>query len=173
MKSKILFISLALASIVSFSQTKTGTVDSDYIVSIMPETKIVIKRAQLYGARLDSSFNKKVKEYQDKVTAFRKNEKTLGALAKKTTVTELQGLETDIKKYRENGTKLMQLKRDELMRPLYQKLSKAVQNVAVANGYTQILTVTGNQFAYADPKFDITDLVIKKLGITIPKPEKK
>lgn len=169
MKSKIIFIYLAFASIVAFSQTKTGTIDSDYIVSIMPETKIVINRAQKYVAKLDSSFSIKVKEYQDKVAIFRKDEKTLGELAKKTTVTELQALEADIKKYRENGTKLMQLKRDELMRPLYQKLNKAIESVSKANGYTHILKITGNQFAYVDPKFDITNLVIKKLGITVPK----
>jgi len=41
--------------------------------------------------------------------------------------------------------------------------------VAKENGYTQILTITGNEFAYIDSKFDITELVLKNLGITIPK----
>ena len=63
----------------------------------------------------------------------------------------------------------MGLKRDELMRPLYTMLSEAIATVAKENGYTQILTITGNEFAYIDSKFDITELVLKNLGITIPK----
>lgn len=172
MKSKIFLLCFALVSSILVSQTKTGTVDSDYIVSIMPETKIVYSNSQKYGAKLDSSFSKKVQEYKDKVTAFRKNEKTIGELEKKATITELQGLEADIKKYKQNGNTLMQLKQDELMRPLYKKLSDAIANVSKANGYTHILTIKGNQFGYIDPKFDITDLVIKELGITIPKETK-
>jgi outer membrane protein len=81
----------------------------------------------------------------------------------------LAGLEQDIKKYQKNGNTLMGLKRDELMRPLYTMLSEAIATVAKENGYTQILTITGNEFAYIDSKFDITELVLKNLGITIPK----
>ena len=54
------------------------------------------------------------------------------------------------------------------MRPLYTKLSDAIAIIAKAKGYTQILTLTGNEFAYIDNKFDITELVIKNLGIQIP-----
>ena len=81
-------------------------------------------------------------------------------------------MEQDIKKYQDNGSKLMQLKQNELMRPLYKKLSDAIAEIAKANGYSQVLTTTGNQFAYIDNTFDITDLVIKKLGIKIPEPKK-
>lgn len=173
MKSKIIFICIALLSSISFlAQSKVGTIDSDYIVNLMPEAKIVVKRAQTYGAKLDSSFQIKLKEYQTKIEAYKKNEKTLGTLAKKTAVQELTSLESDIKKYQTNGQKLMQLKREELMRPLYKKLSDAIAAVSKANGYTQILTITGNQFAYIDDKFDITELVMKKLGVKKPEPKK-
>jgi outer membrane protein len=64
----------------------------------------------------------------------------------------------------------MRLKENELMKPLLTKLGKAISDVAIENGYTQILTLTGNEFAYIDPKFDITDLVMKKLNIKIPAP---
>ena len=172
MKSKILFICIAFLSTITIAQSKVGTVDSDYIISIMPEAKVVIEMAQKYGAKLDTSFSIKVKEFQDKVAAYQKEEATLGDLAKKTAVTEITALENDIKKYQANGNKLMQLKQDELMRPLYKKLSDAIKEVAKANNYTQILTITGNEFAYIDESLDITKLVIKKLGITIPEPKK-
>mgnify|MGYP000109046682 CR=1 FL=1 len=168
MKSKIIFFYTLLISSIVFSQNKVGTVDSDYVMNLMPEAKIVLKRAKAYGAKLDSSFQIKVQVYKDKVETYQKNEKTLGELAKKTSIQELTQLETDIKKYQNNGQQLMQLKQNELMRPLYKKLSDVIAEVAKANGYSQILTITGNEFAYLDPTFDITDLVLAKLGIEKP-----
>lgn len=172
MKSKILFFCAFLLSTIAFSQNKVGTVDSEYIVNLMPEAQVVIKRSKAYGAKLDSSFQIKIKEYKDKFDVYKKNEKTLGVLAKKTAQKEITDLEADIKKYQTNGQQLMQLKQNELMRPLYKKLSDAIAEVAKANGYSQIFTINGNQFAYIDQKFDITDLVMKKLGIQKPEPQK-
>lgn len=151
-----------------FSQTKLGTIDSDYIVNLMPEAKIVVERAQQYGAKLDSSFNIKVKEFQTKLADFKEKEKEMGELMKKTIMNELSAMEQDIKKYQNNGSKLMQLKQNELMRPLYKKLNEAIKEVAKSEGYSQILTTNGNQFAYIDNNFDITKLVMKKLGIKEP-----
>ncbi|MEO9571638.1 MAG: OmpH family outer membrane protein [Polaribacter sp.] len=172
MKSKILFICIALLSTFAIAQSKVGTIDSDYIIRLMPETKIVLKRSQDYGAKLDSSFNIKLEAYKTKVDAYKKNEKTLGALAKQADIKELTELETDIKAYQDNGNKLMQLKKNELMRPLYKKLNDAITIVSKAGKYTQVLTISGNQFAYVDPNFDITELVLKNLGIKIPEAKK-
>ncbi|WP_339663044.1 OmpH family outer membrane protein [uncultured Polaribacter sp.] len=168
MKFKLTILFIAFISTLAIAQTKVGTIDSDYIISIMPETKIVMERTQDYGAKLDSSFSIKAKEYQDKVADYRKNEAEYGELMKKTLVNEIALMEQDLKKYQENGNKLMQLKQNELMRPLYNVLNEAIQFVAKENKYTQILTTTGNQFAFIDEKFDITTLVMAKLGVKEP-----
>jgi outer membrane protein len=172
MKSKITCICITLFSIISVAQSKVGTIDSEYIISLMPETSIVLKRSQAYGAKLDSSFSVKVKEYQTKVETFKKNEKTLGVLAKQTDYQELTEMEADIKKYQQNANKLMQLKQNELMRPLYKKINDVISIVAKTEGYSQILTITGNDFVYIDKEFDITELVMKNLGIKAPEPNK-
>lgn len=171
MKSKIICICIAFLSTFAVAQTKVGTVNSDYIVNLMPESKIVIERTQNYGAKLDTSFTIKLKEFQGMVEAFKKGEKELGETERQTAINEITALETDIKKYQSNGQKLMQLKREELMRPLYKKLSDAIQTVAKAENYTQVLTTTGNEFAYINENFDITTLVLKQLGIEIPTEE--
>jgi outer membrane protein len=134
----------------------------------MPEAEIVVTKSQQYGARLDSSFSIKMQDYQTKVKDFRDKEKEMGVLMKKTIVKELTELEQDIKQYQDNGNKLMQLKQNELMRPLYKKLNLAIDEVAKANGYTHILTTSGNEFAYIDEAYDITKLVIAKLNIKEP-----
>ena len=168
MKLKITILFIAFISTLSIAQTKTGTINSDYIINIMPEAKIVVKKTQEYGARLDSSFSIKMKEYQDKVADFKEKEKEMGDLMKKTMIKELTGLEQNMNQYQNNGKKLMQLKQNELMRPLYKKLSDAIKVVVKEQGYTHILTISGNEFAYVDEKYDITELVMAKLGIKAP-----
>lgn len=168
MKLKITLFFIAFVSAFAIAQTKTGTIDSDYIINLMPEGRTVVKMAQEYGAKLDSSFSIKMKDYQDRVADFRKKEKEMGELMKKTLIKELAALEQDIKKYQNNGNQLMQLKQNELMRPLYKKLNEAIEKVVKANGYTHILTTTGNQFGYIDPKYDITKLVMAELGVKAP-----
>ena len=54
------------------------------------------------------------------------------------------------------------------MRPLYKKLNAAIDEVVKENSYTHILTKSGNQFAYIDEKYDITELVMAKLGVKVP-----
>ena len=165
MKSKIILLFIAFLSTISIAQTKVGTIDSEYIVGLMPEVKVVVERAQEYGKRLDSSFTIKLQEYKVKLKDYQDNEKTFSDLIKKTKIEELTNLEQDIKRYQDNGNKLMQLKENELMRPLYKKLNDAISAVSKANRYTQVLTITGNQFAYIDERFDITKLVMSKLGV--------
>lgn len=165
MKLKITIFFIAFISTISVAQTKIGTIDSEFIVGLMPETQIVLKRSQAYGAKLDSLFAIKTKKYSTKLKNYQDKQKTLSDLLRKTLLSELEELDKEIRKYRVNGNKLMQLKQNELMRPLYKKLGNAIKEVAKQNGYTQVLTTTGNQFVYLDDKFDITKLVMNKLGI--------
>jgi len=48
------------------------------------------------------------------------------------------------------------------------KLNEAITEIAKQNGYSQIFTKAGNQFAYIDDAYDITELVMKKLGVKAP-----
>jgi outer membrane protein len=171
MKLKITIVFIAFISTISIAQTKLGTIDNEYIISMMPETKIIVQMTQAYGAKLDSSFTIKVNNFKAQLEDYKLKEKDMGVLEKKTIQKELTTLEDDIKKYQKNGNTLMGLKKDELMRPLYNKLNAAIATISVENGYTQILTLAGNQFAYIDRKFDITDLVISNLGIIVAAPK--
>lgn len=165
MKLKITFI-LALFFIgFTNAQTKVGTVDSELIISKMPQMKGVLQRVENYGKQLDSSFQIKATEYKTKVDSFKAEQELMTDDDKKSRVQEIQVLEQEMAKFRQNGTAMMQIQREQSLRPLYKKVSEVIAEVAKENGYTQILTTTGNEFGYLDERFDITKLVLDKLGI--------
>ena len=166
MKTKIiLFFTLLLIGFSVNSQTKVGSVNSELIISKMPELKIVHETIRTYGAKLDSINATKIKKYESRVKAYAAEVKTLSEAAKKIRSNEINLLNQDLASFRDNATKMMRLRRDELMRPLYQKISEIIRLIAIEKKYTQILTTTGNEFAYLDVKFDITKLVLAKLNI--------
>ena len=159
--------------ILATAQTKVGSINSEYIVGLMPEAKKVLTLLNDYAKRLDSSYQIKLKEYQGKVDAFQKLGPEISDNFKKIKIDELADLEKKLQLTQQNGSKLIQLKKNELMRPLYKKLTDAIAVIAKAEGYTQVLTTSGNEFAYIDEKFDLTQKVMDKLGVKIPKEDKK
>jgi outer membrane protein len=174
MKFRILAVALFLTSILATGQTKVGSVNSELIVGIMPEMKTVVANLGEYAKKLDSSYQVKVKEYEEKVAAFQK----LGDVSdnfKKIKLDEISSLEQGLQQSQQNGNQLIQLKRNELLQPLYKKISDEINKIAKAEGFTQILTTSGNEFAYVDERFDITKKVMDNLGLKLPekKPAKK
>lgn len=156
----ILFVGLSINA-----QSKVGTVNSELIVSKMPQLAKAQERIKKYATKLDSTFQVKVKNYDALVAEYNKVVKTLSEAGKKIKYNELSTLDKDLKKFQENGSKILQIKRGDFMRPLYNRVSEVISQVAKEKGYTQILTTSGNELAYIDEKFDITKLVLAKMGI--------
>ena len=173
MKLRIAFFVLCLTSLfANGQQTKIGSINTELIVGLMPETQKVIKLLNDYTKRLDSSYQIKLKEYQTAVAEFQNLKPTSTEQFKKVKLEEAQKLEAELQNSQNTGNKLVQLKRDELMRPLYKKLSEVIAEVAKAEGYTQVLT-TNNEFAYLDERYDLTQKVMDKMGIKLPEENKK
>jgi outer membrane protein len=85
---------------------------------------------------------------------------------------ELQQLQQNLQKLQEDAQTTIQNKQTQLMQPVYQKIGKAIEEVAKENAFTLVLTsqVSGLDIVlYGDDKLDISDLVLKKMGVT-PKP---
>ncbi|CAM1369495.1 conserved exported hypothetical protein [Tenacibaculum litopenaei] len=165
MKLKLLLIASLFTTSLFFAQSKVGTIDTELIVGKMPQMKDVLVRINAYAKELDSSYQIKTTAYKEKIEAFKKVEKTLTEQQRKEKIQELAALEQEMGKFRQNGTTLMKLRRDEYIRPLYKKLNEVIQEIAKSEGYTQVLTTSGNEFAFIDPNFDLTKKVMAKLGI--------
>ncbi len=160
---KIIFL---LICITGFSQTKVGTINVDYIISNMPELETVNKEVEEYATKLDADLQKQLEDYQAKLKVYREGEATFTDAQKQEKQLELRNVQNDINKFQQNGTKLININRDEKMRPLYTKIGEALDKIAKEQGYTQVLTVNSS-LAYYDNNFDVTRLVLKELGIKI------
>ncbi|MFC5046605.1 OmpH family outer membrane protein [Aquimarina hainanensis] len=165
MKKVVLSILFMAVSLTMVAQSKVGTIDSEFILSKMPELTKVQEDIKAYNGKLEAELKTKLDSYQALVKDYQAKEATMTDALKKTKQEEIIKLEGDINKFRQNGAQLAQLEQNKLLQPLYQKIGKALEEVAKAGGYSQVLTISNSGLAYIDPTFDLTKTVMTKLGI--------
>ena len=123
----LLFVCLGL---MGTAQTKTGTFDTDFVLSKMPELTKVQEDLNAYKQTLEKQLNEKADAYKKLVEAYKTSEATMSDADKKTKQQEIITLEGEIGKFQQNGAGLVQLRQDELLRPLYQKIGVALNEIA-------------------------------------------
>ena len=120
----LLFVSLSV-----FAQSKTGTIDVDYIATQMPEYTVVQTTIDTYAKSLDTDYQIKLTEFNTAMDSYKIEEGGLTILQKKEKQDAILLMEDGINKFRNNGAKLIDIKRDELFRPLYKKIGAALYNL--------------------------------------------
>jgi len=56
-------------------------------------------------------------------------------------------------------------KREELVKPVQDEILKAIKEIAVEGNYAVIFdTASGGNILFANPKFDLSDQILEKLG---------
>ncbi len=169
MKNYFLILALLFTGIYAQAQTKVGTIDVEYIIGQMPEISTVEEGLKTYNTSLQDELQSNIKKYEGLVADYQKTSPTLTEEQKLPKENEIIGIENDIKNFRQKASVLLQMKRNELTKPLYEKIDAAMKQVIAEQKYTQIINASANSLAYADPTYDITDAVIAKLGITVKK----
>jgi len=163
----VLLSLLVLTSAMATAQ-KYAFVDSEYIRKNIPA--FVTAQEQLDN--LSQQWEKEVadgyaiveqmyKSYQNEavmLSADMKNKREEAIIAKEKEMKDLQnkyfGMEGDLFK-----------KREELVKPIQDEILKAIKEIAVDGSYAVIFdTAAGGNILFANPKFDISDQVLEKLG---------
>ncbi|MDT0687123.1 OmpH family outer membrane protein [Autumnicola psychrophila] len=165
MKKFGLIITLLFVSVISNAQTKTGTIDPEFILSKMPEITEVNTGLEGYNTELQANLQESISSYETLIADYQENNSALTEEERKEKETEIIGLENEIKGFRQKASVMLQMKRNELTEPLYQKIDAAMQKVIQAEGYTHIINAGGNSLAFAAEQYDITMLVMEELGI--------
>ena len=129
MKKYILALSFAIVSFSAMAQSKVGTIDAEYILNQMPEMATVEEGIQVYNQELQKDLETDVTKYESLVKDYQENNTTYPEEDKKAKETEIIGLENNIKGFRQKAGVMMQMKRNELTQPLYEKINAAMLEV--------------------------------------------
>ena len=172
MKSKlILVLVMSMATGMASAQgLKIAYADVDYIFSKMPEAKQIESSLQTHQTQLQSQLKAKYDDYQAKLAAFQNMPATTPDAVQRDKMNELAQLEQSIQQFQMDAQQSMETKRGELLDPVYTKVGNSIKSVAEENAYDFVLTagVAGTDIVlFAAEKYDISDLVLKKLGVAV------
>lgn len=179
MKTKWIFILAFLVAAMSANAQdavlKIGYTNAEYILSNMPEAKEIESELKEYEKQLSTQLESKAADFQAKADDFQRNAENMIPEVRNDKQQELQNMNQSIQKFQQDAQASLQRKQSELLQPAFDKIQKAIDEVAKANGYTFILNsgqpeVGLNILLYARDEDNISDLVLKQLGIEPPPP---
>ena len=170
---KMFFLAVFAVAALSASaqESKIGFADVDYIFSQMPEAKQIDTELQSVQTVLKNQLDNKVKEFQTLLADYQKNVNSMLPAIRENTEKELQQKQANIEKLQQDAQTTIQQKQTQLMEPIYAKVGKAIEDVSKENGFTLVLNqqIGGlDVILFGDEKMDVSDLVLKKMGITPP-----
>jgi outer membrane protein len=173
----LLLTALMFLSTLTFAQnTKIGYTSASQILPQMPEFKTIQTELESYAKVLENQAKTKQDEFQKKLADYEKSGPELSPIMRQQRENELRQLQTGLQDFQQSAQKDLQEKERVLLEPVYEKVNKAIEDVAKENAYTLILNSydgTGSSsILYANKENDVTNLVLKKLGIT-PKEDGK
>jgi outer membrane protein len=152
---------------------KIGYADWEYIFSQLPEFKQIDNELKTHGTQLENQLKAKYSDYESKVKAYQGMPATTPDAIKADKERELAGLQESIQKFQQDAQTSLQNKQTALMDPVFKKVGKAIEDVAKENGFAFIMAPQvvggGDILLYSDEKYNVSNLVLKKLGVT-PQP---
>jgi outer membrane protein len=152
---------------------KIGYADWEYIFSQLPEFKQIDNELKTHGTQLENQLKAKYSDYESKVKAYQGMPATTPDAIKADKERELAGLQESIQKFQQDAQTSLSNKQTALMDPVFKKVGKAIEDVAKENGFAFIMAPQvvggGDILLYSDEKYNVSNLVLKKLGVT-PQP---
>jgi outer membrane protein len=149
-----------------------GYIDTDFVLNKMPE----YSKAQEEINELSEAWEKEIQEMARKIESMYSDLQAEQVLLtdemKKERTAAISKKEAELKEYQKkvfgfNG--LFFLKKQELIKPIQDKVWDAVDKVAKQNNLAIVFDKAGELvMIYTDPRFDYTDFVLEELGLGDP-----
>lgn len=164
-KTILLFISLVTINFSLFAQIKLGYIDSQELLSAMPEAEKAQVNLVDFTKSLESQLEAMQAEAQTIQLEYENNEPNYTDLEKKDKEAEYLALMQRIQIFQQNAEQAIQKKQQEIMEPIITKARKAIEDVFQEGGYTYIFDQAAGGILFAKESENIMPLVKKKLGI--------
>jgi len=170
MKKIMLLASLVLAMVFSAQAQRFAYVNTDYILDNIPDYKKAQEQIDKITQEWRAEVDKKQKEIDDLYRTFQNEQYLLSEEQKKARIAEIEAKEKTVKEFQKAKFgyegELFQ-KRQELIKPIQDKVYEAIEKYARERGYDFIFDKSSSTtILWANPENDKSDEIIKKLGYT-------
>tara|TARA_B100000767_G_scaffold251514_1_gene254603 strand:- start:1585 stop:2094 length:510 start_codon:yes stop_codon:yes gene_type:complete len=155
---------IALPMTVTFAQSKIAHIDTQKLISEMPEVIAAQKQIQALEKTYANDIENSIKEYTAKAQAYEAEARNQTDIVNQARQNEMQSMQQNIQTYRETATQDLQKKQTEMMRPLYDKAIAAIKKVAAAQGFEYVLDASAGGGVLVSEGKDLEAEVKVELG---------
>ncbi|HBR11399.1 MAG TPA: molecular chaperone Skp [Chryseobacterium sp.] len=172
---KIVLVATFLFSLAQISAQKIGVVDTNYVLSKLPQYKDAENRLNTQISQWQSDLQKLQADYERKKEAFENEKVLLVGDQLKLREKEIVDMEANIQntigaRFGTNG-EVNQL-RSNLTKPYQDQIWNAIKTVSTKNNLGIVLDKSNNiSVIFLDKRYDYTEAVLNLLGKSTPKVE--
>ncbi len=164
---KLLVVTMITVSAVTAANAQTlkfGHIDLQALIQVMPERATAEQEFNKFQGELEDILGEMQKDYQTKLGEFEQMGNDVSEIKKNAKVAEIQDIQQRIQNYSATAQQQLQQKNNEVMKPIYDKATNAIDEVAKAQGL--IYVFESNSLLYkSNQSIDLLPLVKSKLGI--------
>lgn len=165
-KKIALLVLCALPFSLMAQEVKLGHINSQEILTLMPERTTIEKTIGDLQAQWEKEILKMREEYFAKTKEYQEKQATMPESIKQARQSEIAEMEQRITTTNQNAQTDLQKKSQDLFAPVIEKVRKAINEVGAENGYLYIFDLGAQSIIYQSPKSnDVTALVKKKLAL--------
>jgi len=169
MKKIVLVIAFVVVTISATFAQNFAYVNSEYILKHIPEYTAAQKQLDDLSQKWQQEVDQQYAEIEKMYKAYQNDQVLLNEDMRRRREDEIVKKEKEVKDYQKQkfgfeGELFKQ--RQQLVQPIQQRVSKAIQDIAQTQGFDLVLD-RGQEvtFLYANPKLDKSNDVIIKLGL--------
>ncbi|MBO9727514.1 MAG: OmpH family outer membrane protein [Chitinophaga sp.] len=155
---------LLFGSTVLFAQSKTGYINFQQMIGMMPESKLANDTLNVLQEKLNSEGQQLLDEYTKKVKELDSVGNMSPAMVEVKSA-ELKAAQASIQRYRQMSEQTMSAREQELLTPILDKAKKILKAVANEKGYTLVIDNSRDAVLVSAESDDLMPAVKVKMGI--------
>ncbi|MFT5515739.1 MAG: outer membrane protein [Rhodothermales bacterium] len=165
------FACLALAVSGANAQQKIAYVDTEYVLTRIPDYQTVQQQLDRIAADWETELKSKQREVDQEFQAYQGRELLYTAEERQRRRDEIMRSEDEVellrmKYFGPDGDLFVQ--QEQLMRPIQDRILTAIEQVATEEGYDYVFDKSGDfLFLFTRSQFDLSDRVLEELGIDV------
>jgi outer membrane protein len=168
MRKVIIIISVLMLSMGIVTAQKYAFVDTEYILNNIPSYKAAKDKLDEISEEWQKEIETKYSEIEQMYNEYQAEKVLLTDEMRKKREDQIMNKEKEVKDLQKNyfgQDGALYKKRQELVQPIQDEIYKAVKDIATESGYAVIFdTSSGPTMLYTNPRYDVSDEVLEKLG---------
>jgi outer membrane protein len=163
----LLVTALLIAGPVIQAQTlKFGHINSSQLLREMPEREAAQRQLEREARSLGEELENLQVEYNNKLQSYVEVQDTLTPTVRNLRERELRELQSRIQEFQANAQEDLQAREMELIQPIFEKIEKAIAEVARERGYIYVFDIDANSILYfSDESENVLPFVKEKLDL--------